>query len=113
MLSCVPVDLWTVAHQAPLSMGFSRQEYWSWLPCPSLGHLPDPGIKPTSPALQADSLQLSHEEIVDIFGGVFSAPSVLSFSENRGNLFMSSPSLVQSQKDLDLLATVHWTRINT
>ena len=43
-------------HQAPLSMGFSRQEYCSGLPFPSPGHLPDPGIKPRSPALQADSL---------------------------------------------------------
>ena len=40
--------LWTVAYQAPLSMGFSRQEYWSGLPCPSPGHLPRPGIKPAS-----------------------------------------------------------------
>ena len=40
--------LWTSAHQAPLSMGFSRQEYWSRLPCPSPGDLPDPGIKPAS-----------------------------------------------------------------
>ena len=40
--------LWTVAHQAPLSMGFSRQEYWSGLPCPPPGDLPDPGIKPAS-----------------------------------------------------------------
>ena len=39
---------WTVAHQAPLSMGFSRQEYWSGLPCPPPGELPDPGIKPES-----------------------------------------------------------------
>ena len=46
--------LWTVALQAPLSMGFSRQEYWSGLPFPSPGDLPDPGIKPRSPALQAD-----------------------------------------------------------
>ena len=42
------VTLWTVAHQASLSMGFSRQEYWSGLPCPSPGDLPDTGIKPTS-----------------------------------------------------------------
>ena len=40
--------LWTVAHQAPLSMGFSRQEYWSGLPCPPPGDLPDPGIEPES-----------------------------------------------------------------
>ena len=55
--SCsTPVTPWTVARQAPLSMGFSRQEYWSGLPFPSPGNLPDPGIKPRSPALQADSL---------------------------------------------------------
>ena len=47
---------WTVARQAPLAMGFSRQEYWSGLPFPSPGDLPDPGIEPWSPALQADSL---------------------------------------------------------
>ena len=46
----------TVARQAPLSMGFSREEYWSGLPFPSPGDLPDPGIKPRSPVLQADSL---------------------------------------------------------
>ena len=40
--------LWTVAHQAPLSMGFSRQEYWRELPCPPLGDLPKPGIEPTT-----------------------------------------------------------------
>ena len=50
------VTPWTVARQAPLSMGFSRQEYWSGLPFPSPGDLPDPGIEPRSPALQADSL---------------------------------------------------------
>ena len=47
---------WIVAHQAPLSMGFSRQEYWGGLPSPSPGDLPNPGIKPGSPALQADYL---------------------------------------------------------
>ena len=47
---------WTVAHQDPLSMGFSRQEYWSGLLFPSPGDLPNPGIEPGSPALQADSL---------------------------------------------------------
>ena len=47
---------WTVACQAPLSMGFSRQEYWSGLPFPSPEALHDPGIKPGSPVLQADSL---------------------------------------------------------
>ena len=47
---------WTVACQTPLSMGFSRQEYWSGLPFPSPGDLPDPGMEPGSPALQAGSL---------------------------------------------------------
>ena len=50
------VTPWTVARQAPLSGGFSRQEYWSGLPFPSPGDLLDPGIEPGSPALQADSL---------------------------------------------------------
>ena len=51
------VTPWTVrAHQAPPSMEFSRQEYWSGLPFPSPGHLPDPGIEPRSPPLQADTL---------------------------------------------------------
>ena len=60
--SCLTlVTPWTVAFQAPLSMGFSRQEYWSGLPFPSPGDLPDPGIEPASPALQADSYQLSYE----------------------------------------------------
>ena len=53
---------WTVVYQAALSMEFSEQEYWSRQPFPSPGHLPDPGIKPTSLALQADSLPLSHQE---------------------------------------------------
>ena len=47
---------WTVALQVPLSMGFFRQVYWSGLPFPSLGHLPDPGIEPGSPSLQTDCL---------------------------------------------------------
>ena len=59
-MSLSPVQLfatpWTGAHQAPLSMKFSRQEYWSGLPFPSPGDLLNPGIKLTSPTLQADSL---------------------------------------------------------
>ena len=51
----------TIARQAPRSMGFPRQEYWSGLPFPPPGHLPDPGIKPVSPTLQADSLPLNHQ----------------------------------------------------
>ena len=47
---------WTVAYEAPPSRGFSRQEYWSGSPFPSPGDLPDPGIKPSSPTLEADAL---------------------------------------------------------
>ena len=54
------VSPWTVACQVPLSMGFSKQEYWSGLPGPPPGDLPDPGIKPASPASQVDSLPLGH-----------------------------------------------------
>ena len=53
--------LWTVAHQAPLSMGFPRQEYWSGLSLPSPGDLLDPQIQPRSPALQVDFLLLGHK----------------------------------------------------
>ena len=57
---------WTVAHQAPPSMGFSRQEYWSGLPFPSPGDLPNPGIEPRSPALQADALTTYREKDTSI-----------------------------------------------
>ena len=58
LLSCVQLFAtpWTVAYQASLSMGFSRQEYWSGLPFPSPGDLPNPGTKPGTPTLEADAL---------------------------------------------------------
>ena len=57
-LSCVPLfsTPWTAAYRDPLSREFSRQEYWSGLPFPSPGDLPNPGMEPRSPALQADAL---------------------------------------------------------
>ena len=59
-LNCVPLfaTAWTVAHEASLSMGFSRQEYWSELPSPPPGDLPDPGTEPAFRALQVDSTEL-------------------------------------------------------
>ena len=60
------VTLWTVACQAPLSMGFFRQEYWSGLTFPSPGDLPDPGIEPASLALQVASLPLSHKSSLSV-----------------------------------------------
>ena len=82
---------WTGAHQAPLSMGFSRQEYWSGLPFPSPRDLPDPGNEPRSPALQADALPsepllllLSHFSRVRLCAtpqtAAHQAPSSLGFS---------------------------------
>ena len=73
--SCVPhfATLWTVTRQAPLSVGFSRQEYWSGLPCPPPGDLLDPRIKPVSPvspALLTDSLLLSHQGSLGIGMGL-------------------------------------------
>ena len=61
VLSCVPLfeTPWAIAYQAPLSMGFSRQAYWSGMPFPSPGHFPDPGIEPGSPALAGESLPVS------------------------------------------------------
>ena len=55
------MTLWTVAHQAPLSMGFPMEEDWSGLSFSSPGYLPHPGLEPASPALQADSVLLSHQ----------------------------------------------------
>ena len=60
LILCDPMDYRT--HQAPLSLGLSRQEYWSGLPFPLLGDLPDPGIEPRSSALQVDSLQSATRE---------------------------------------------------
>ena len=71
-LTCVRLFAipWTVAHQAPPSMRFSRQEYWSGLLFPSPGDLPDPGIDPRSPTLQADSLpsEPSGNHHLNLFG---------------------------------------------
>ena len=73
------VTPWTAAHQAPLSVGFSRQEYWNGLPSPSPGDLPHPGIEPGSPALQANSLpsELPGKPNLSFCGWLFSF-SVLS-----------------------------------
>ena len=80
------VTPWTVAHQAPLFMGFSRWEYWSGLPFLSSEDLPNPGIEPTSPALQADSLSLSHwgKPMFSHSGGI-----VLYFCKSTSALIVS------------------------
>ena len=63
---------WTSALQAPLSMEFSREEYWSVLPFPSTGNLPDRGIEPRSPALQAESLTSELQESPIEYSGLIS-----------------------------------------
>ena len=67
---------WTIAYQAPLSMGFSRQEYWSGLPFPSPGDLPNPGNEPRPPALQADCLptELLRPGKISVIGNSFRTP---------------------------------------
>ena len=62
---------WTISHQVPLSMEFSRQEYWSGLAFPSPGDLSDPGIEPRSPALQVDSLSLSYQESPSVIKNIY------------------------------------------
>ena len=82
------MTLCTVAHQAPLSMGFSRQEYWSGLPCPPLGDLPNPGIKPTSLMFPA------------LAGGIFTTSSTW-FSRNIERLYEKKVMVIV----FELLAT--------
>ena len=66
--------LWTVAHEAPLSMGFSRQEYWSGLPCPPPGDLPDPGIEP----------HLLHRQSPALAGGFFTTSATTTWEALMG-----------------------------
>ena len=97
LLSCVRlfVTPWSVAHQAPLSMEFPRQEYWNGLPFPSPGDLPDPGIEPGSPALQTDSLPSGPPGKLPPYSCLGSKlPFTLSFSagvwETNGEDFLMS-----------------------
>ena len=80
------VTPWTLAHQAPLSMGFSRQEYWSGLAFPPPGNFPNPRVKPMSPALQVDFLPVSH----------------LGNTESRVTQGLAKPSLQRT-----VLANIH------
>ena len=90
---------WTIARQAPLSMGFSMQEYWSGLPFPSPGDLPVPGIKLGFPALQADSLTnwATEEALCKISVGVIvrsCGNSVFSFLRNCQAFFHSGSTIL-------------------
>ena len=111
MLSCFSsvqlfVTLWTVACQAPLSLGFSRQEHWSGLRCLSPGDLPDPGIEPVSPvapALQADLLLLSHQ------GSPITCLSKIALNVNRTNSPIKRHRMaewIKKTKPIDMLPTI-------
>ena len=90
-LSATP---WAVVHQASLSMGFSRQEYWSGLPCPPPGDLPDPVMEPGSPALQADSFTAEPPGEAPNSGCVFlQTNSLIIIIANRNLLSFSSVPL--------------------
>ena len=88
-------DPWILAHQAPLSVEFSRQEYWSRLPCPPPGHLPNPGIKPTSlvaPVLQADSLLWSQP----------GKPGIKTTGRNINNLRHADDTTIMAESEEEL-----------
>ena len=79
---------WTVAYQASPSMGFSRQEYWSGLPFPSPGDLPDPGIEPRSPTMRADALP-SEPSIICVMRGSYQFNMEINFiSSFLGNVLL-------------------------
>ena len=80
------VTPWTVTRQAPLSMGFSRQEYWRGVPYPPPGGLPDPEIEPRSPALQADSLPSEKPEQMHL----------CSFQKSTLNISVSGQNIISS-----------------
>ena len=77
--------LWTISHQAPLSMGFPRQEYWSGLPCPPPGDLSDPGIEPAS--LMSSTLA----------GGFFTSSATQEAPDKVGDTEIKKPSTVFSK----------------
>ena len=80
--------LWTIAYQASPSMGFSRQEYWSGLPFPSPGDLPDPGIEPRSPTMRADALP-SEPPIICVMRGSYQFNMEINFiSSFLGNVLL-------------------------
>ena len=84
---------WTVACQAPLSMGFSRQEYWSGWPFPSPGDLPGPEIEPRPPALQADSLPAEPQGKHGVLMGARQ-----KLMQGEGTLPMGHPFIVSLRK---------------
>ena len=99
---------WTVAHQAPPSMGFSRQEYWSGLPFPSPGDLLDPGIEPRSPALQEDAFNLWGTREVSLSTELSSLDVIYSCGKIHYQYFWTVKSVCHSELCSSELACVEW-----
>ena len=97
---------WTVGHQAPPSMGFPRQEYWSGLPFPSPGDLPNPRIKPGSPALQADALT-SEPPGINIFPPFWTSLSSPSPSHPSRLIQSSWLTFLRHKANSHWLSTLH------
>ena len=100
---------WTVAHQTSLSMGFSRQEYWSGLLCPPPGDLPNPGIKPRSSALQADSLP--SEKSIHLLSGHINrqrTPQTISWRRSKILVFYQNATTINEQKWERILLSRIW-----
>ena len=95
---------WTAAYQAPPSMGFSRQECWSGLPFPSPGDLPDPGIEPGSPALQADAL------LSEAPGKPYLDKTVLQKDTCSPMFIEALFTTAKTWKQLECLSTDEWIR---
>ena len=101
------VTPWTVARQAPLSTGFSRQEYWIGLPFPSPGDLPDPGSKPRSPALQTYFFTIWATRALRCIGWVGHAfERALGVGDGQGSLVCCSP---WGHKESDTAESLNWT----
>ena len=96
---------WTVACQAPLSLGFLRQEYWSRLPFLSPGDLPDPGIEPVSPALQEDCLLMSHQGSPIPILGIMTLRHRLSNLSKMTQSFMRGPEPRSLDPDIVVLTS--------
>ena len=97
---------WTGAHQAPPSLGFSRQEYWSGLPSPSPGELPDPGIERRPPALQADALTCEPPggrwELVKFIKGSQILEWEKNFKTSKGLMLMFQLGIFTHSKELSI-----------
>ena len=106
------VTPWTVTCQAPLSMGFSRQEYWSGLPFPSPGDLPDPGIEPRSPALQANFLPTELQgKPIRYFKENRLFWSIFRFIVKQCGKFRQFPLITYSELILCLPPSTSWARM--